>query len=310
MISKSPCPKMCTIMIINMPIIIICRAKVLSIEKNFVETTSCRKSIKMPKNSESQTENTGLYDPLAKMNAMVQNCDAEKSCYAEKVCSKVLQKYKVISPLFWAEQPQDRKYKTGKFTQTPRNFLFANKFTQTVDSDFVNKNSKVVNFSGKQTIQKRKREEIFENQLPVNNKKICLKNNNSTIPAALLTPPKTPVPNIFDYKPTPIIELEKRKIQQKIETVEAELEKLKFDSELNKFAFQELKKDSQIVNSKIKSAEKLVELISQKTEYIDNLKKKFEQLRISSDLSPNFSSDFEIVELNEESIKDFWPGGL
>ena len=81
----------------------------------------------MSQNSETQTENTGLYDPLLKIHALVQNCDAEKSCYQERVSPEILDNYKVISPLFWAEQPKNRKYKTGKFTQTPRNFQFSEK---------------------------------------------------------------------------------------------------------------------------------------------------------------------------------------
>lgn len=241
-------------------IIIDSRTSDLSLEKNF-----WRRSIifKMSRQVESQTEGTGVYDPLVKINSLIQNCCAEKTCFQEKVGCKVLNNYKVLTPLFWAEQPKNRKYKAGKFCQTPRNFYLQDKFTQTVESDFVNKKSKIINFSGRVSIQKRKREikEVVADNFTRTEKRICVA---PKIPPTLCKVPEFPVPKIVDYKPTPIIQLEKLKIQKEINKVEAELQKLEFDSVMNKIVLGELRKETQVIDNNIERMKNLAEYFSGK----------------------------------------------
>ena len=295
MILKSPCPKNAFII------------KLLGVINDAFypqyREKFCQVNIsKMSKNSQTQTENTGLYDPLLKINAMIQNCDVEKCCHSERVCPEILKNYKTITPLFWAEQPRSRKYKTGKFTQTPRNFLFSDKFTQTLHSDFSNKKSKIINFSGKSSIQKRKREDGSVDTSCFSNKKIC-----SAFPPVIL---KMPELSTCQYKPTPIFELEKAKIQRQIEKVESELQKLQFDVEVNKFALGEVKKDTDVAESKIQKMCEFAESISNGTKCVEKLRNKFEELDLSVFEMEVENSVLGIVELDEESIKSFWPGDL
>lgn len=101
--------------------------------------------------------------------------------------------------------------------------------------------------------------------------------------------------------------MEKINYQKQIEKVELELEKLQFDTEINKFALRELKKDPEIAENRTDNVFKFAELFSKNTKCVEKLRKKFEGLDLGSIEMEDSPLEFE---LNDESIKNFWLAGL
>lgn len=261
----------------------------------------------MSQDSETQTESTNKYNAFSACHALIQASPEEKSCYREFV--QVDESVKIITPLFWREMPKNIRFKSGKSLQTPRNFFMVHKYTEFEESDFKNPRSAVIESTGKTSIQVKRKSsppnEVQEFKKPRIVGDVLIKK-----PLALVDKPNFPVPNIFPeptYVPTPILILEKAKLENKVKNLELELEKLTVDQEVNKIAMESLSQDMHSMDKDIGLAiDRSLEVEREKDaqEIAEIVESSFEKMEVDVDYYKN------PMELDDQSIKNWWPGGL